>query len=330
MAFEFKRKDSGCGRVDLILGRLFCEELSKPKSRSMEINMMEPFAYSETDRTKSKWIAKVYQDFVERTGRSRTTQRALFYHALQMTDSDYPICGGFVGEIRITRPYHENDGEKMPKWTGKAKTLGFIPEDAILDEIPGEHIFPADTFLDRPYSFEVWLNKSSLNPLLYPICQRHGATLVFVDGKVSENAVLALCQRCNRPTIILCLSDISPASVFFCRDLAVKIARCSPAKKDMDIKLKCIGLRPEQVLELKLPAVRVSIKSKEAREKYARHLKSQNMNPKDMVELDALEVYYPGGIAGFLDEILSKYSHSFDPNNELWMLDLKKGVIPQA
>jgi hypothetical protein len=98
----------------------------------------------------------------------------------------------------------------------------------------------------------------------------------------------------------------------------------------MDIRLKCIGLKPEQVLELKLPGVRASINSKEDREKYKRHLKSQSMDPKNMVELDALEVYYPGGIAGFLDEILSKYSHSFDPNNELWMLDLKKGVIPQA
>jgi hypothetical protein len=312
------------------LDNILCEEHIRAQSRSKEINMTEPFAYSETDRTKSKWIAKVYQDFVKRTGRMRTTQRALFYHALQMKDSDYPICGGFVGEIRITRPYHENDGEKMPKWTGKAKTLGFIPENTVLDEVPGEHIFPTDAFLDRPYSLEVWLNKTSPSPLLYPICHRHGATLVSVDGMVSDNAVSALFQRCNRPTIILCLSDISPASVFFCRDLAVKIAQSSSANKDMDIRLKCIGLKPEQAMEQKLPAVRVSIKSKEAREKYARHLKSQNMNPKDMVELDALEVYYPGGIAGFLDEILSRYSHSFDPNAELWMLDLKKGSIPQA
>jgi hypothetical protein len=292
--------------------------------------MTEPFVYSETDRTKSKWIAKAYQDFVEKTGRPRTTQRALFYHALQRKDSDYPICGGFVGEIRITRPYHESDGEKMPKWTGKAKRLGFIPVDAILDEVPGEHISLPEICPDRPYSVEVWLNKSALNPLLYPICQKHGATLVSVDGRVSENAVLALCQRYNRPTIILCLSDISPSSVFFCGDLAMKIAQSSPFKRSADIKLKCAGLKPEQVSELKLPAVRASINSKEDREKYKRHLKSQSMDPKNMVELDALEVYYPGGIAAFLDEILSKYSHSFDPDEELWMLDLKMGVIPQA
>jgi hypothetical protein len=292
--------------------------------------MTEPFVYTETDRTKSRWIEKAYRDFVEKTGRPRTTQRALFYHALQRKDSDYPICGGFVGEIRITRPYHESDGEKMPKWTSKAKMLGFIPVDAILDEVPGEHIFLPEICLDRPYTVEVWLNKSSLNPLLYPICQKHGATLVSVEGRVSENAVLALCQRNNRPTVILCLSDISPASVFFCRDLAMKIAQSSYLKKGMDIRLKCIGLNPEQVLVLKMPEVRASINSKEDREKYKRHLKSQSMDPKNMVELDALEVYYPGGIAGFLDEILSQYSHSFDPNDELWMLDLKRGVVPQA
>jgi hypothetical protein len=292
--------------------------------------MTEPFVYTETDRTKSKWIEKAYRDFVEKTGRPRTTQRALFYHALQREDSDYPICGGFVGEIRITRPYHESDGEKMPKWTSKAKMLGFIPVDAILDEVPGEHIFLPEIIPDRPYSVEVWLNKSALNSLLHPICQRHGATLVSVEGRVSENAIEAMFQRCVRTTIILCLSDISPASVFFCRDLAMKIAQSSPSKKGADIRLKCIGLNPEQVLKLKMPGVRASINSKEDRERYKRHLKSQSMDPKNMVELDALEVYYPGGIAGFLDEILSKYSHSFDPNNELWVLDLKKGVIPPA
>jgi hypothetical protein len=292
--------------------------------------MTEPFVYTETDRTKSKWIAKAYQDFVNKTGRQRTTQRGLFYHALQRMESDYPICGGFVGEIRITRPYHENDGEKMPKWTSKAKELGLIPMDAILDEVAREYIFPTEIQQDRPYSIEVWLNKSSLNSLLYPVCKKRGAILVSVNGKASENAVEALFQRYFRPTIILCLSDMSPASVFFCRDLALKIAQSSSLKKGMDIRLKCIGIKPEQVLELELPAVRAKINSKEDQERFKRYLKSQSMNPKNMVELDALEVYYPGGIAGFLDEILSKYSHSFDLNNELWILDLNKGLIPMA
>ena len=172
--------------------------------------MTEAFVYTETDRTKSKWVARTYQDFVKNTGRSRTTLRGLFYYALQMKASDYPICGGFVGEIRITRPYHENDGEKLPKWMSKARRLGFIPADAILEETAGEQIFLPEIVQLRPYSLEVWVAKSALNPLLYPICQKHGVTLVSVNGRASDDAISALYQRCRHPTIILCLSDLSP------------------------------------------------------------------------------------------------------------------------
>ena len=106
--------------------------------------MTEAFVFTETDRTKSRWVAKAYHDFVRETGRSRTTLRGLFYYALQRKASDYPLCGGFVGEIRITRPYHESDGAKLSKWMSKARTLRFIPADAILDEIPGENVFLPD------------------------------------------------------------------------------------------------------------------------------------------------------------------------------------------
>ena len=109
--------------------------------------MTEPFADTETDRTKSKWLANAYGDFIKYTGRTRTTLRALFYFALQRNVSDYPICGYFVGEIRVTRPYHESDGVKLPKWMERAIKLGYIPANAIMEEIPGEHLFLS---LDKP------------------------------------------------------------------------------------------------------------------------------------------------------------------------------------
>lgn len=293
--------------------------------------MTEPFVDTETDRTKSKWLAKTYHEFVENIGRSRTTLRALYYYALQRKASDYPICGWFVGEIRITRPYHESDGDKLPKWMSKARKLGFIPADAILDEIPGEHVFLPEILQERPYSVEVWLNKSALNPLLYPICQKHGVTLISVNGRASEDALRALYQRCNHPTIILCLSDLSPSSAFFCRDLAIGIAKSQTSGSNADIRLKCIGIKPEQVFEMKLPMVHSSIDLKEDQERYKRYLKSHTLDPGKMVELDALEVYYPGGIAGFLEEALSKYDFSFDfsPDKESWMLDLRNEVLPK-
>ena len=218
--------------------------------------MTEPFADTETDRTKSKWLAKAYQDFVKETGRSKTTLRALFYYALQRNDSDYPICGYFVGEIRVTRPYHESDGEKLPKWMKKAVKLGYIPADAILEEIPGEYIFSPEVAGRDPYSIEVWLNKSALNPILYPICEKYGSTLVSVNGKASEKSMEELFLRLEKPTIILCLSDLSHGSAFFAQDLATKIEKSRPPESNVDIRVKCIGLLPEQVLELKIPMVR--------------------------------------------------------------------------
>ena len=276
--------------------------------------MTEAFVYTETDRTKSKWVARTYQDFVKNTGRSRTTLRGLFYYALQMKASDYPICGGFVGEIRITRPYHESDGEKLAKWMSKARRLGFIHADAILEETTGEQVFLPEIDQMRPYSLEVWVAKSALNPLLYPICQKNGVTLVSVNGKASDEAISALYQRCRGPTIILCLSDLSPSGAFFSRDLATEIAKAGPSTGRWDIKLKCIGLRPEQVLDLLLPLVKANIDLKEDQNRFKSYLKPYQIDPRKMVELDCLEVYYPGGIAGFLNDALAKHLSTYDSN----------------
>lgn len=274
--------------------------------------MAEAFVYTETDKTKSRWVARAYQDFVKSTGRSRTTLRGLFYHALQMKDSDYPICGGFVGEIRITRPYHENDGEKLSKWMGKARALGFIPADSILEETAGEQVFLPETDPERPYSLEVWINKSALNPLIYPVCQKYGAALVSITGRASKDAISGLNQRCRQPTLILCLSDLSPSGAFFCEDLAEDIVQARPSLGCKDIKIKCIGLKPEQVLDLKLPLVTANMNSKEDQSRFRRYLKPHSIDPRRMAELDCLEVYYPGGVAGFLGELLSKYQSGYD------------------
>jgi hypothetical protein len=40
-----------------------------------------------------------------------------------------------------------------------------------------------------------------------------------------------------------------------------------------------------------------------------------------MDELDALEVYYPGGIAGFLEDVLSKDPAGSNSGSEAWLLD---------
>jgi hypothetical protein len=287
--------------------------------------MTEPFVDSETDRTKSRWVAETFQDF----GRPRTTVRGLFYFAMRRGVSDYPICGKLVGEIRICRPYDESDGERLPKWVSRARKLGFIPEDAVLDEIPGERLFSPKTHSNglKP-RIEVWINKSTLSELLLPTCNRYEAALVSVNGKPSENAVESLLQRSGRPTIILCLSDLSLNGFLFGESLARMIAQARPSI-EKDIRLGCIGLLPQQVEDFKIPMVHGPKGTKVDRRKYETYLKPYNLDKGKMAELDAMEAYYPGGIAGFLDSCLSKYAFNSEVEKEFWLLDLKKGVFPK-
>ncbi|MGA9098852.1 MAG: hypothetical protein WB392_07980 [Methanotrichaceae archaeon] len=280
----------------------------------------EPFVDTETDRTKSRWVAIAYRDFVRETGRQRTTLRGLFYYALKRKEHDYPICGKFVGEIRITRPYHESDGERLPKWISRARKLGVIPADAILDEVPGEQVFTPELEENKPHRVEVWLNKSALNPLLQPVCDKHGATLVSVDARPSKAAIDDLYRRsAGYAAIILCLSDLSASSLSFCRDLAAEIGKEKPTG-EWDIRLKRIGLTPEQVLDLGIPQVTGARSGNVDEAYYRKYIEPYRLNPRKMSELDALEVHYPGGVAGFINDALSKIDGS---DKEQLLLDLK-------
>jgi hypothetical protein len=292
--------------------------------------MTEAFVETETERTKSKWVARAYADFVKETGRYRTTERGLFYYALQRKVSDYPICGGFVGEIRIMRPYHENDGLKLPKWLGKAKALGYVPGDAIFEESQREQTLMSEHSRNLPFSIEVWLNKTSLYPLLAPVCRKHDASLVSVQGWPSKEALDALLGRAvERPTIVLCLNDLTPTGAFFAADLAALITKAKPQGCGSDIRIKCIGLLPEQISLLEIPLQKIPLDrkepdSKDEQERFKKYMKSHGLDPKKMAELDALEAHYPGGIAGFLEEALLKFICGWDPK-ESWEPDQKDG-----
>ena len=266
--------------------------------------MTDPFVYSEVDRTKSRWVAKVFQEF----GRPRTTLRALFYYALSRGESDYPICGGFVGEIRITRPYHECDGEKLAKWTGKAQKLGFLPANALLKDEPGEHIFLPEASQYRTRGLEVWLNRSAFNPLLEPVCSRRGAVLVSTVSP-SQKLLHQLFERAVTQTTILCLSDLSPESFSFHDRLAAAISEAGPSKLP-EIRILPVALTPEQVLQWKIPMSTQTIgnSARKAQKEYKKYLQAHKLSHNRIAELDALEVCYPRGIAGFCDDLLARYS----------------------
>ena len=287
------------------------------KGVSMGSNIADQaFVFTETDRTKSKWVARVYQDFLRKTGRPKTTLRGLFYHALQMRDSEYPICGGFVGEIRIMRPYHEQDGAKLSKWASKSIEMGFVSPEAIIYEsseegsfLPGE--VQANANNDRIESaavIEVWLNKPSLSSLLIPICKKHGIALIWFDIHPSQEAISSLFARAPARTTILTLSDLNLKSAFFAQTLAESIEASRPKGCRARIEIKPLGIVPEQIGELKIPLVQGGKGSKDEEARFARIMKRCSLDPGKMAELDALEVSYPGGVAAFLDDALFQKS----------------------
>jgi hypothetical protein len=184
----------------------------------------------------------------------------------------------------------------------KSSGAGIYPCPSIMEEIPCEHIFLPEVAQRDPYSIEVWLNKSALNTILYPM-ERLRKSLWKICSCAWKN---------QQPYFAI---RFESRSAFFSQYLATKIEESSPPEGNVDIRVKCIGLLPDQVLELKIPMVRVCPDSKENKDKFKKYLKPYALDPKKMAELDALDVYYSGGIAGLLDECLSRYKCDFNPDH---------------
>jgi hypothetical protein len=151
--------------------------------------------------------------------------------------------------------------------------------------------------------------------------------LVSISGCPLTGAVKGLLRRTQGvTTIVLCLSDLSIHGFSFCRDLAQALDIGNVYDKK-DIRLKRIALTPDQVLEQKIPMVPGEMGTKKYHELYKRYLKPYGLDPRRMAELDALEAYYPKGIAGFVEHALSRYTTDLDPDKEEWLLDLRNGVL---
>lgn len=295
------------------------------------------------DRTKTGWVAGVHREF----GRPRTTVAALYYFALGREAADYPICGGFVGEIRAVRRYHETDCPKLDKWVARAKLFGCLPEDAILPPLVGEFLSPAfqdgseegggdgagAAGIERP-NIVLWMASPGLARLVLPVCLKRSVALVSVEGRPTADAVARFVDRTRggsdgrgqsrRPTLDLCLSDLSPEGLAFSRELALLIRdKISPGGGGPDLRMARIGLSPRQVRDLGIPTIPEKARSKEEKMEYSRRVKPAGFDPERIVELDALEAYHPGGIAGFVEEVLARFAvGGFDDRGEGWPAEI--------
>jgi hypothetical protein len=158
---------------------------------------------------------------------------------------------------------------------------------------------------DQRYFLEVWIEKSTMDDVMEPICRRFGVNLVTGAGFQSITSVISLLrQRSNprgKPTRILYISDFDPAGEHMptstARQIEFWLAKYAP---NLEIKLRHLALTREQAQQFNLP--RIPIKESDLRRKGF-----EERNGEGAVELDALEALHPGELARLVREAIQPY-----------------------
>jgi hypothetical protein len=145
---------------------------------------------------------------------------------------------------------------------------------------------------------EVWIEKSTQNDWLEPLCRRRGVNLVVGIGEQSEIRSRELAMRSARygaPVRIIYLSDFDPGGRSMPKAVARKV-EFTIAKFDLDLDLQLIplALTPDQCREYRLP--RTPLKETERRKD-----KFEQTFGVGATELDALEALHPGELARLLE-----------------------------
>lgn len=157
---------------------------------------------------------------------------------------------------------------------------------------------------EQPYLCEIWTEKTTMNDVLAPICQRYRANLVTAAGFQSITAAVNLigrAQATGKPARVFYSSDFDPAG----DKMPIAVARQTEYwirqyDLDIDIALTPVALTAEQVAEYRLP--RIPIKESDNRRG-----KFEARYGEGAVELDALEALYPGELARMVNDALEPY-----------------------
>jgi hypothetical protein len=161
--------------------------------------------------------------------------------------------------------------------------------------------------IDRPvqkFIVEVWIEKSTQNDWLVPLCRRRGVNLVVGIGEQSETRSRELALRAAKygaPVRIIYLSDLDPGGRSMPKAVARKVEfTLAKFNLDVDLQLIPLALSPDQCREYRLP--RTPIKDTERRKD-----KFEQTFGVGATELDALEALHPGELARLLNAELNNW-----------------------
>ena len=160
---------------------------------------------------------------------------------------------------------------------------------------------------DQPSHLECWIEKSTMDAELDPICEKYRVTKKQGIGFDSVTSVIKLLERCqafmeiDRPIRIFYISDFDPAGyampIAIARQIQFWLWRhgCNA-----DIRLKPLALTKEQVEQYKLPRKPIKEEDKRKENFEARHGEGH-------VELDALAALHPGEFERIVSEAFADY-----------------------
>jgi hypothetical protein len=161
--------------------------------------------------------------------------------------------------------------------------------------------------LDRAvqkFIVEVWVEKSTQNDWLVPLCRRRGVNLVVGAGEQSETRSRELALRAAKygaPVRIIYLADFDPGGRSMPKGVARKVEfTIAKFNLDVDLQLIPLALTPDQCREYRLP--RTPIKDSEKRKD-----KFEQTFGVGATELDALEALHPGELGRLLEAELNNW-----------------------
>src|SRR6266699_2702375 len=169
-------------------------------------------------------------------------------------------------------------------------------------DLPGYRVYGYRA--DQEYHLEVFCEKSTMNDILVPLCERYGANLQIGVGELSITASLALVARleqAGRPARIFYVSDFDPAG----QSMPVAVSRkieyfVRTLGLDLDVRVFPVVLTQQQVQYYELP--RTPIKETERRRGGFEDRYGQGA-----VELDALEALHPGQLQAVVGGYMDSY-----------------------
>jgi hypothetical protein len=235
-----------------------------------------------------------------------------------------PVLPEWVNNIRASEPH------VLPPTAPEFALPSISLKDGQIefDDVPYVVGFDPDDQHDRAHLLSLWVEKSTMNSILEPLCEELGAELVQMTGRASITAActfLKRLQECGKPGRIFYVSDFDPSGESMPLEVARSIEFYRPIlAPDIQVSLTQIALTEAQVKQYGLPKMPTKETDNGAKKFEQRH------GGTGMTELDALETLHPGELEKLVRAAFRPYTDRTLPKRLEEAQDLAVDAVREA